>query len=177
MSTDQKESAAQKQGSKETVSGVFAYYTGGETPSGDHEHQVKYYIIDDQGEETKLLITDEQVLQGALKAQGVSDENLQDGGPQPLVGKRVTVEGQRSSEKAEGQRNSDDEKIKVEKIQKEQSDNEESKFDFEAEAAVTGSKPTITIACKFADNTAEPKSTSYFNSLVNGTNKPGIDHF
>lgn len=94
-----------------------------------------------------------------------------------MVGKRVTVEGQRTSEAAKGQRNSDDDKIKVEKIQKEQTDNERSKFDFEAEAAVTGSKPAVTIACKFAGNTAEPKSTSYFNSLVNGTTKPGIDHF
>ncbi len=166
-----------KQGSRATKSGIFAYITGGETPSGDHEHEVEYFIIDEQGKETELQIADEAVLQEALKDLGVSKEQLKDGGPQPLVGKRVTIEGRWTSHDVEGERGSDEDKIKVEGIQNERFDNETSKFDFEADSAVTGSKPAITIACKFAGNTAEPKTTSYFNSLVSGTTQPGIDHF
>ena len=166
-----------EQGPKATKSGIFAYITGGETPSGDHEHEVEYFITDEQGKETNLQLTDEAVLLEALKDLGVSKKLLKDGGPQPLVGKRVTIEGRWTSDDVEGERGSNEDKIKVENIQNVQSDNEKSKFDFEADSAVTGSKPAVTIACRYAGNTAEPKTISYFNSLVGGTTKPGIDHF
>jgi M6 family metalloprotease-like protein len=179
-SSDQ--SSAQKssdhqQGSKVRKSGIFAYRTGGETPDGDHEHQVEYFIVDAQGKETKLQLTDEAVLREALKEQGVSRKQLEDGGPQPLVGKRVTIEGNWTSRDVKGERPSDDDKIKVEKIGTAPAGNEQSQFDFQANPAVTGSKPAITIACKYADNAAEPKTISYFDSLVSGTTQPGLDHF
>lgn len=113
----EQEGSHHEQGSKATKSGIFAYITGGETPSGDHEHEVDYFIIDEQGKETKLQLANEAVVQEALKDLGVSKEQLKDGGPQPLVGKRVTIEGRWTSHHIEGERGSDKDKIKVESIQ------------------------------------------------------------
>ncbi len=43
-------------------------------------------------------------------------------------------------------------------------------------ANVTGAQPWVTIACKFSDNSTEPKSLSYFTGMY-GSTSPGLDHY
>jgi M6 family metalloprotease-like protein len=42
--------------------------------------------------------------------------------------------------------------------------------------AVTGTKPWISIMCKFSDKSAEPKNLAYFQGMYANV-KPGLDHF
>jgi hypothetical protein len=41
---------------------------------------------------------------------------------------------------------------------------------------VTGSQPWVSILCKFADKSAEPKTLSYFQGMY-GSSYPGLDHY
>lgn len=46
----------------------------------------------------------------------------------------------------------------------------------EAVSAVTGSKPWVSIMCKFSDHAEEPKDLAYFQGMYAST-KPGLDHY
>jgi M6 family metalloprotease-like protein len=43
-------------------------------------------------------------------------------------------------------------------------------------AAVTGSKPWVSIMCKFSDYAVEPKNLAYFQGMYSSV-KPGLDHY
>jgi hypothetical protein len=140
------------------LSGIFAARYGDtleEDSRGEHldgVHRVEYVLTDDRGQVTELQ----------MKEEAAEPE----GGTLELVGERVTVEGMDTSGGA----------VEVQEIQQQPTTAEKSSF--EAEAAVTGSKPAATILCRFADSTGTtPHSPSWFDTLVSGTSKPGIDHF
>jgi M6 family metalloprotease-like protein len=46
----------------------------------------------------------------------------------------------------------------------------------EAVAAVTGSQPWVSVACKFSGNATEPKTLSYFVNMYGGTS-PELEHY
>jgi hypothetical protein len=149
---------AEAQSSQEQLSGVFAARYGDtleEVSRGEHldgVHKVEYVLTDDRGQVTELQMKEE-----------VAEP---EGGTLELVGERVTVEGMDTSGG----------ELEVQEIQQQPTTAEKSAF--EAEAAVTGSKPAATILCRFADSTGTtPHSPSWFDTLVSGTSKPGIDHF
>jgi M6 family metalloprotease-like protein len=152
-------SVAEAQSSQDAqLSGIFAARYGDtleEDSRGEHldgVHKVEYVLTDDRGRETELQMKEE-----------VAEP---EGGTLELVGERVIIEGTGTS----GGR------IRVEEIRRQRAGAEKSAF--EAEAAVTGSKPAATILCRFADSTGTtPHSPSWFDTLVSGTSKPGIDHF
>ncbi len=150
--------AQSSQDAQEQLSGIFAARYGDtlEEDSGaehlDGVHKVEYVLTDDRGQETELQ----------MKEQVAEPE----GGTLELVGERVTVEGTGTSGG----------EVRVEEIQQQPTSAETSAF--EAKASVTGSKPAATILCRFADSTGTtPHSPSWFDTLVSGTSKPGIDHF
>ncbi len=148
-------SAAQAQSSrgKETLTGVFSERVGDDfVRKGPHKSE--YVVTDNRGKTTKLNIDSKRVAEAA-------------GGTRELNGKRVIVKGTRVSE----------DKLKAEKIQRDQGSSDPVNA-FEADAAVTGSKPAITVLCRFGDSTSTtPRDPSYFQGLVGGTTKPGMDHF
>ena len=150
--------AQSSQDAQEQLSGIFAARYGDalEEDSGAEHlhgvHKVEYVLTDARGQETELQ----------MKEEAAEPE----GGTLELVGERVTVEGTNTSGG----------EVKVEEIQQQPTSAETSAF--EAEAAVTGPKPAATILCRFADSAGTtPHSPSWFDTLVSGTSKPGIDHF
>jgi M6 family metalloprotease-like protein len=49
-------------------------------------------------------------------------------------------------------------------------------LDGEAQPLVSGSRPWVTIMCKFSDFAAEPKNLAYFQGMYSSV-KPGLDHY
>ena len=139
-----------------SLTGWFTIIWGDGQPGSKQTSEI-YNLTDDQGKRTQLLI-DEQTLRSV-------------GGPLAINGQRVTVVGTPTSVAASGSTSS---AFRAQSIQLAQPSRAPSSI--QASTAVTGSQPWVSIACKFSDVIAEPKSLSYFQDMYRGT-WPGLDHY
>ena len=138
---------AQTSSGDQTLSGVLNVRWVDPKPESDVEPGVEYVLTDDQGQKTKLDL-DEEISEPA-------------GGALALDRKRVRVEG----------RGIPDDQVDVQSIEPAQNARAE------AQRTVTGSKPTVTILCRFSDSTGiTPHAKSWFETLMGGTN-PGLDNY
>lgn len=155
------ETADLQKGQTETASGVFSVMYGDPKPGSNVKTEPGYTLTDDQGDQTELLL----------------DESLakSSGGPLAFNGKRVEVTGTPVPDEPE--------KLEVRSIGFERTqDAERAAARIEAgkpaaEPVVSGSRPWVTIGCRFADSTSiTPKDRAWFETEMGGA-EPGLDHF
>ncbi len=152
-------SVANAQASNETLSGTLNVRWIDPQPDSNLSPRVDFVLTDEQGKKKKLQI-DEEVIRRA-------------GGAQALNGKRVTVEVEVTQIDRAERRGTPDDRVDVQRIVPEQN----ARGATEAQRTVSGSKPTVTILCRFSDtSTVTPHAKSWFETLMGGTN-PGFDNY
>ena len=136
-----------------TIEGVLTLVWGDGSPEAPQSIGPFPWITNDSGDSVELLLDEEQV--AAL------------GGLLALNGRRVVVHGSWTSRPATA---SSGFVLAVRTI----SIPDAAAPD--AIAAVTGSQPWVSIMCKFADRSAEPKNLAYFQNMYRSS-YPGLDHY
>jgi len=136
-----------------TVEGVLSLIWGDGSPDAPQSIGPIPVMIDDSGRSVEILLDDEQV--------------APHGGLLALNGRRVVVHGSWASQPATA---SSGIVLAVTSITIPDAAAPN------AIAAVTGSQPWVSIMCKFADVSAEPKNLAYFLNMYSST-YPGLDHY
>lgn len=132
---------------QQKTSGVLSITHGDPPPGSKLKPTTDYVLVDERGKAKKLVRIGDAASADKLRK---------------LAGRRVDVEG---SVSAGGELDAQ----AVEPAQTEQTRT--------ASAAVTGSKPVVTIPCRFADSAGvTPHPESFYNGIMGGT-KPGMDHY
>jgi N-acetylneuraminic acid mutarotase len=118
----------------------------GDPRPGSGRTRLSYQLVDDTGQATELLL----------------DESLvaRSGGRTKLDRKRVRVHGEQV---APG-------RVRVRGLVL------ESSGQMEISAAQLGSRPYVTIGCKFADDASEPQSIATYRAWTTGSTYPGLNH-
>lgn len=131
-----------------TLTGTFNVVWGDAGPASQLPPTINYFIYDDKGVTTEILI-DDAILQAA-------------GGLLSLNRHRVSIVGSELSRPQGGAR-----LVRTQTIQR---------MDPESATEVKGTLPWITIACKFSDYADEPRTMAYLTSMYRNT-YPGLDHY
>ena len=132
----------------------------GDGHSNSDGKKTRYTLTDDTGKTTRLFVSD-------TVARSI-------GGVLSINRKRVAVKGSLASVPASGGSSSI---LKVSSIQILPSVSPLTEgLEKSLEHAVSGSKPWISIMCKFSDYADEPKDLSYFIEMYSNV-KPGFDHY
>ncbi|HEX2911126.1 MAG TPA: IPT/TIG domain-containing protein [Chloroflexia bacterium] len=137
----------------ETRSGTFNISWGDGKPGTNRGSQRLYFLTESNGRTSRLLL-DEKLTRAF-------------GGPEALNRKQVKVSGVTP---VTIQATGGEPTFQVQSIQPAVN------TAVVTRDTVTGSKPYITILCKFSDVITEPKPLSYFGGLL-GTIKPGLDDY
>ena len=96
------------------------------------------------------------------------------GGVLSLNGRYVGVQGARASSRAQGQGEAPPPFL-VTSISLAQSSLTQA-LEGDAQPLVSGSRPWVSITCKFSDFAVEPKNLAYFQGMYSNV-KPGLDHY
>lgn len=146
----------------ETTTGVFSAQWGDPRPGSGAGARTRFVLAEDRGGREKELLLDEEDAESA-------------GGPLAFNGKRVRVRGTRAPDRPD--------RIEVQKIEFQRpadaakARSRVASGEPAAQALVSGSRPWVTIGCRFSDSTGvTPKPMSYFESLMD-TSEPGMDHY
>jgi M6 family metalloprotease-like protein len=140
-----------------TLTGWLTVIWGDGEPGSDYS-TMEYWLNQDSGEVTVLLIDDKLI----SKAGGLLSVN----------GKRVTVSGPvRMNAAGAGPTT-----LQVESLTLLETDMSAAGVSAGQGIATTGNQRWISILCKFSDVPAEPKQLSYFQDMYRST-RPGLDHY
>ncbi len=154
MTVTSKTASAQ---TSDTINGWFAIIWGDGYPSSGKE--AIRYTVTDHNRHTTMLSMDK-------------DTALPSGGILSFNGKYVEIQGERVSSLSDQGVTS--EMLNVTSIVMLASPLPEAAAD--TALAVTGSKPWVSIMCKFSDYTDEPNNIGYFQTMYANV-KPGLDHY
>lgn len=131
------------------MTGWFSIVWGDPAPGSNLPPTSQYFLTDDQGVMTELLL-DESVVQDA-------------GGVVSLQRQRVTIVGQSVQTSPDGTTP----RIRVVSIQR---------VGAEISPELAGAQPWISIGCKFADFSGEPRTIDFMQRMY-GSDYPGLDHY
>jgi hypothetical protein len=150
------------QGKKIFLEGKFSTLWGDSIPSLGKK-TTSFLLFDNQGNTIELLL-EEDILKRS-------------GGPLALNRKQVAIVGETAGKKVKVK----EIKLKNKKTKEENGavtplDNTGAVNSVVEATPVIGSRPWISILCKFADVVYEPKPLSYFEDLFSNT-YPGLDHY
>ena len=150
------------QGKKIFLEGKFSTLWGDSIPSLGKK-TTSFLLFDNQGNTIELLL-EEDILKRS-------------GGPLDLNEKQVAIVGETAGKKVKVK----EIKLKNKKTKEENGavtplDNTGAVNSVVEATPVIGSRPWISILCKFADVVYEPKPLSYFEDLFSNT-YPGLDHY
>ena len=137
------------------IQGVLSVVSGDPAPGGSRTDVEKFFLLDDNQITTEVFLAEELVRTV--------------GGADRLDGRRVELVIESYRDVFGDQLFT---KIPIAHSIQILSDGTRSK----AAKAVTGSKPWVSILCKFSDVSSEPESLSYFQNMY-GSNYPGLDHY
>ena len=150
--------------SAKLISGWFTIIWGDGTPESETNIDPIYYITEESGKTTRLIL--DEILAASV------------GGVLALDRRRVTVQGMTATVSPKVVRNAqstlDADTLQVDSLAFE-SAQQVTKAN-NAEALVAESRPYISIMCKFADISTEPKDLAYFQEMYSST-YPGLDHY
>ena len=142
------------QGASESHEGVFSIVWGN---TGDHGQAVTLFFLHGDDGVTRQIFMDEELARPF-------------GGVLALNRKRVTVRGaQETMRTPQGDRNG----LRADSIDAPTVSPNPSAA---PSALVSGSKPWVSIMCKFNDDPAEPKNLAYFQGMFSSS-YPGFDHY
>ena len=142
-----------------SITGWFSIIWG-DGPAGSLVPEPIYMLTDGNGKTTTLLMYDSlAVSQGGVLA---LDRQL------------VIVQGVQTFPFSAQSGRMVNDAMQVSSISLENSKEAESANN--VNALVSGSKPFVSIMCKFSDNIAEPKDQTYFQNMY-GNSFPGLDHY
>jgi M6 family metalloprotease-like protein len=135
------------------LSGTFSILFGDPAPGSGAAVRQLYVLTDDSMQSRELQIDAGTTLPG--------------GGIHPLNGRRVTVRGVVDGDAAVAASAA----LRVTSIA---ADNRDARGD--AETAIAGSKPWLSILCKFEDEIVEPRPPAYFQGMYSSS-YPGLDDY
>jgi M6 family metalloprotease-like protein len=135
------------------LSGTFSILFGDPSPGSGAASRERYFLTDDLPQTRELQIDAATTLSG--------------GGIYSLNGRRVTVRGVAGGDVAVAR----SAPVRVASMA---ADNQRARTD--AEAAIVGAKPWLSILCKFDDIIDEPRSPTYFHGMYS-SGYPGLDHY
>jgi len=135
--------------------GILTVVWGDPAPWDSRTDVTKYFLLDDNRITTEVLL-DEELVRAA-------------GGASTLDGRRVELVVEPDLELAEDRPQMVNTVVRSIRFLSNEARTKASK-------AVTGSRPWVSILCKFSDVSSEPKPLSYFQNMYAGT-YPGLDHY
>ncbi len=142
-----------------SLEGWFSIIWGDGLPGTGETHEV-YFLTTLSGETTRLFIN-EELAQSA-------------GGVLSLDRKFVAVQGNMPAQKSLAISSPTLQVTSISLLSMGQV--EEETIESDVSPGVSGSKPWVTIMCKFADFNDEPKDLAYFTDMYTNV-KPGFDHY